>query len=168
MGPISLLFSQAARNEGKFRDWYEPMARQTGMDPNPDAPEHFYDMRGLFFDSGGKAGPQRGHFPSKYKREGHPRTFLDDTQGRIFDTRTATYLDGSPVPRHLLRASEQSPDMPGFDPNATPRPHGGMLEPESVFAPRRGVGPRPFRDPEQMGPAPPTDGPIASLYRKRK
>lgn len=49
---------------------------------------------------------------------------------------------------------------------AMQRPHGGMLEPESVFAPRRGVGPRPFRDPEQMGPAPPTDGPIASLYRR--
>ena len=42
------------------------------------------------------------------------------------------------------------------------RPHGGMGEQESVFAPRRGVGPRPFRDPQQAGPSP--GGPVSALY----
>lgn len=48
------------------------------------------------------------------------------------------------------------------------RPHGGLLEEESVFAPRKGIGPRSFRDPQQAGPAPPMNGPIASLYRGQR
>ena len=47
------------------------------------------------------------------------------------------------------------------------RQHQGMLEPESVFAPRRGIGPRPFRDPEQMGPEPPVQGPLAVMTKGR-
>jgi hypothetical protein len=41
------------------------------------------------------------------------------------------------------------------------RPHGGMLEQESVFAPRRGLPPRNFRDPSQGGPSP---GPISKMF----
>lgn len=45
------------------------------------------------------------------------------------------------------------------------RTHGGMLEGESVFAPRKGVGPRPFRDPEQAGPSPPPREQLSMMMR---
>ena len=45
-----------------------------------------------------------------------------------------------------------------FGEQAPPPPHGGMLEQESVFAPRRGQqGSIPFRDPQQAGPEAPVD-----------
>lgn len=48
------------------------------------------------------------------------------------------------------------------------RQHGGMLEQESVFAPRKGQPPTPYREPQQGGPAPPVTGPIASMYGGRR
>ena len=45
------------------------------------------------------------------------------------------------------------------------KPHGGMLEPESVWNPRKGQAPRSFRDPQQAGPSPPTGGPITAMYQ---
>jgi len=45
-----------------------------------------------------------------------------------------------------------------FGEQAPPPPHAGMLEQESVFAPRRGQqGSIPFRDPQQAGPEAPVD-----------
>jgi hypothetical protein len=103
-----------------FRAWYVPLAMKLGLDPNPDSPEHHYDNRGFYraMKRGEATSPDQpgGHFPSEFKTAGHPRTFLDDTQGRVFDTRSTEYVGGGKVPRHLLDASEQSPDMPGFDP----------------------------------------------------
>ena len=40
-----------------------------------------------------------------------------------------------------------------FDETPPPRPHQGLLE-DRPMPP--GIGPRPFRDPMQMGPEPPT------------
>ena len=107
-------------DDGEFRDWYAMLAKRLGLAPNPDDPEHYYDYRALWEDVKAKRAKQPdapgGHFPSKYKKPGHPRAFLKDTRGKAFDTKTATYLSGEPVSRRELVASEQSPDMPGFDP----------------------------------------------------
>lgn len=107
-------------DEMAFRGWYVPLAMKLGIDTNPDSPEHFYDYRAFHRDmqAGKVISPDKpgGHFPSTYKLPGHPRTYLQDGLGRAFDTRSAQYLDGSPVAPQQLRASEQQPDMPGFDP----------------------------------------------------
>lgn len=107
-------------HELAFRAWYVPLAMKLGIDPNPDAPEHHYDNRGFYeaMKRGEVVSPDRpgGHFPSTFKTEGHPRAYLDDSHGRVFDTRSAKYLAGDAVPQGLLRASETSPDMPDFDP----------------------------------------------------
>lgn len=115
--------TKAFDDEMAFRGWYVPMAMKMGLDPNPDAPEHHYDNRAFYRDmmAGKVVSPDRpgGHFPSTYKTEGHPRTYLADPTrgGQIFDTRSAQYLTGEDVSPRSLRASEQSPDMPGFDPD---------------------------------------------------
>lgn len=48
-----------------------------------------------------------------------------------------------------------------------PPVHRGLLEEESVFAPRQGLPPRSFRDPSQMGPAPPVDRGIISMMQRK-
>lgn len=172
MGPfggIAMAMDPKRQEEMRFQRWYAQIANKLGIDANPDAPEHHYDNRGFFrsMEAGHAVSPDKpgGHFPSTFKTEGHPRTYLDDTRGKIFDTRTATYLDGSPVPPHLLRASERSPDMPGFQP-----PQSGLIPADfpslGYNDQRSGQGSMPFRDPEQMGPAPPSRESFASLYGK--
>ena len=107
--------------ESEFLAWYVPLARKLGIDPNPDAPEHHYDYRQFFREmkAGRAVSPDKpgGHFPSTYKTAGHPRAYLQDSRGRAFDTRTAEYVRGGRVSKGELRRSEQSPDMPGFDPD---------------------------------------------------
>lgn len=110
-------------DEMAFRAWYVPLAMKLGISPDPDDPQHFYDHRAFYRDmKAGKPGivsPDKpgGHFPSDYKLPGHPRAYLaDQLNGQVFDTRTANYLTGEPVSQGQLRASERSPDMPGFDP----------------------------------------------------
>jgi hypothetical protein len=117
--------AESIAQEREFKGWYAALAQKLGIAPDPDDPGHFYDYRAFYRDM--KAGKQGapdapgGHFPSTYKLPGHPRSFLDDGRGRMFDTRSASYLTGEPVPQSALDASEQSPDAPGFDPDKAKR-----------------------------------------------
>lgn len=65
----------APADDAKFKDWYGGHAKKLGLDPNPDAPEHFYDYRAAFQAGAGPGAD--GHWPSKFKREGHPRMVVD-------------------------------------------------------------------------------------------
>jgi len=67
--------------EEEFQKWYKDQAKKTGINPNPDAPEHFYDYRAAY-----KAGAKpdaSGHWPSEFKLEGHPNLYING-----IDTRT--------------------------------------------------------------------------------
>lgn len=113
MAPPQKAPYSAPPNDPAFMEWYAKAARERQWAPNPDDPEHFYDYRALFRDvqSGQASDPsQNGHFPSTYKTEGHPRAYLDDSTGKIFDTRTGRYLNGDEVPQTLMTLSEDSPD----------------------------------------------------------
>lgn len=70
-------------DEGRFQSWYHGMAKKHGLSPNPDDPEHFYDYRAAF--SAGAAPDASGHWPSKFKREGHPRLVIDGVDTRTGD-----------------------------------------------------------------------------------
>ncbi len=62
--------------ESAFNLWYGRHAKKWGLDPNPDAPEHFYDYRAAF-ESGAEPNKE-GHWPSKFKKKGHPRMIVND------------------------------------------------------------------------------------------
>lgn len=62
-------------DEGAFKTWYAGHAGRLGLNPNPDDPQHFYDYRAAF-KAGAGPGPD-GHWPSQFKREGHPRMVID-------------------------------------------------------------------------------------------
>lgn len=72
-----------------------------------------------------------------------------------------------PLEQLLAAIQRQQENAYVMDPTARPRPHGGLLEEESAFAPLKGIGPRSFRDPEQAGPAPPVQGPLAQMTKGR-
>jgi len=68
-------------NEAAFRTWYLRYATALGLNPNPDDPRHFYDWRAAY--AAGAKPDETGHWPSKFKLEGHPRLILNG-----IDTRT--------------------------------------------------------------------------------
>lgn len=67
--------------EKTFRQWYDTkrelvkMITGFSLDPNPDAPQHYYDYRNAYRAG---AGPNAsGHWPSRFKTEGHPRLIIN-------------------------------------------------------------------------------------------
>lgn len=61
-------------DESRFQAWYQSRVQRLGLNPNPDDPQHFYDYRAAF--RAGAEPDQAGHWPSQFKREGHPRTVV--------------------------------------------------------------------------------------------
>jgi hypothetical protein len=82
--------------ETGFRQWYAKMAKRLGLDPNPDNPLHFYDWRAAF--RSGAEPDENGHWPSTFKRLGHPRLIVEG-----MDTRTM-----QPATDSLRRANAQA------------------------------------------------------------
>jgi hypothetical protein len=120
--PAPAATSGGAPVEAEFLAWYQRVAARLRIDPNPDAPDHFYDYRAFYRDmlAGKVTSPDRpgGHFTSTYKLAGHPRAFLADSKGKIFDTRTGLYVDGGRVSPLEINRAEFAPDLP---PDRRPR-----------------------------------------------
>lgn len=111
--PVDLL---SASRERAFREWYSSVAAKLGINPDPDDPEHYYDYRS-FFDAisrGEAVSPDQpgGHFPSQFKRPGHPRMRLKDSGGKLFDTKDGAYLDGTSPSKKELSYLNEAPDQP--------------------------------------------------------
>jgi hypothetical protein len=71
-------FSDLAK-EAAFQKWFAKVAAANGLDPNPDAHEHHYDMRGFYqkyhpsmnYMGSMKENGER-HFTDEFKLPGHP------------------------------------------------------------------------------------------------
>lgn len=61
--------------EVAFQEWYAYWADITGIDPDPDHPEHYYDYRACYLGSGQP--DEDLHWPSEYKLADHPDRFVD-------------------------------------------------------------------------------------------
>jgi hypothetical protein len=67
-------------NEQAFQAWYAPLAARMRLDPDPDNPLHFYDYRAAYLSG---ARPDRtGHWPSQFKRLGHPNLIVNGIDTR--------------------------------------------------------------------------------------
>jgi len=64
-------------NEVEFQKIYKEMATKKGLSLNPDDPLHYYDYRALYKETGKLEPDETGHFPSKYKLEGHPNMIVE-------------------------------------------------------------------------------------------
>lgn len=67
------LFEPKKFDEAEFQTAYKKMATKQGLSLDPDDPKHFYDYRALYKETGKLEPDETGHFPSKFKKEGHPR-----------------------------------------------------------------------------------------------
>ncbi len=61
--------------EAAFQEWYKTRAAQQGTNSDPDDPRHFYDYRAAY--QAGVEPDASGHWPSAFKREGHPNLIVD-------------------------------------------------------------------------------------------
>ncbi|MCK4240827.1 MAG: hypothetical protein KAX30_04330 [Candidatus Atribacteria bacterium] len=68
-------FSGLPDKKDNFQDWYANHAQKLGLNPNPDDPRHHYDYRAAY--KVGAMPDKTGHWPSKFKTEGHPRMIVD-------------------------------------------------------------------------------------------
>ena len=100
---------QRADREPAFQQWYGKKAKEYGLNPNPDAPEQFYDYRAAF-EAGAEPDPVSKHWPSQFKKPGHPNEIVGG-----FNTRTGERVPGTP------RASEQELVRLGWEPEAAKR-----------------------------------------------
>ena len=75
--------------EKQFRDWYDRYSRSHDLNPNPDAKEHYYDLRGYWknrtIEDANLEWQLDSHLPDTYKLPGHP-TF--STQSRYSTRKT--------------------------------------------------------------------------------
>lgn len=80
-GILKSMNHSETENESQFRSWYANQSQRFGLSPDPDDPLHYYDWRAAF-RSGAEANTE-GHWPSIFKREGHPNLVVGG-----LDTRT--------------------------------------------------------------------------------
>lgn len=80
-----------------FSVWYAAIADRFNLDPNPDSPLHQYDYRAAY-NAGVEPG-EDGHWPSKFKKVGHP-TLIKEVDGELINTKT-----GKPATEAQLRAN---------------------------------------------------------------
>src|SRR4051812_32641664 len=73
--PSEIDWDSVAPAEDDFQNWYSNVAAINGLDPNPDAPEHYYDYRAAY--SAGATPDSNGHWPSEFKAPNHPNRYVD-------------------------------------------------------------------------------------------
>jgi hypothetical protein len=74
-------------NEGEFRKWYADKAKQHDLNPDPEG--QFYDYRAAF--QANASPDETGHWPSDFKREGHPNMVVGG-----FNVKTGARVSGTP------------------------------------------------------------------------
>lgn len=90
------LGSVAPVDEDEFQRWYAEKAAQTGINPDPDNPDHKYDYRAAF--AAGAEPNAEGHWPSQFKADDHPNRFVEGVDTKTGNPIT-TDLTGWSVPQ---------------------------------------------------------------------
>lgn len=98
-----------AADDTPFYDWYRSYATKLGLNKNPDDPQHFYDWRAAY--AAGAKPDASGHWPSKYKLEGHPRMVLDGVNTKTGKPATGVF---TPKPEYLSDEAMGIPKPSGF------------------------------------------------------
>ena len=80
--------------EVRFRQWYADQARKRELNPDPDDPRQFYDYRAAY--RAGAAPDESGHWPSDFKKDGHPNLIVGG-----FDVRNGQRVVGTPRARSV-------------------------------------------------------------------
>ncbi len=95
MAGLGSYFGGNYLDEIKFNKAYKTMAEQWGLNLNPDDPEHHYDYRALWKETGSVEPDKTGHFDSKFKKDTHPNLIVDDV-----NTKTGEIIGEEPTDSH--------------------------------------------------------------------
>jgi hypothetical protein len=91
-------------DEAAFRRWYMRMAQRWDLSPDPDAPDQFYDYRAAW--RAGATPDPTGHWPSDFKKAGHPNMVVGG-----FNVQTGERVPGTPLAKSVEELIQQ-----GWDP----------------------------------------------------
>lgn len=109
--------SMEPEEEQRFNEWYAGHANKYKLNPNVDDPQQHYDTRGFYKSmmSGQDESPElhHGHMSSAFKDDENMRDHLVDSKGKIYNTISGKYLDGSPVSEKELQLGEMAPTIKG-------------------------------------------------------
>lgn len=123
-------------DEEQFQSWYAGHAKNLGLHPNPDHPEHFYDFRGAY--AAGSKPDASGHWPSKFKLEGHPRMVIDGVNTKTGEPAIGGALGGQLEQAGGALAVPQRPAQPSIMERLVNQWQSGARS--SYPAPSRGQG----------------------------
>src|SRR5574337_1677661 len=84
--------------EAEFQNWYRETANRIGLNPNPDDPAHYYDYRGAFLSGAEPTAESGFHWPSQFKREGHPRLILEGVNTKTGESVAPQGVSPMPTP----------------------------------------------------------------------
>lgn len=135
--------AEPAFDEKAFQGWYADVAGRTGLNPNPDDPQHFYDYRAAY--KSGAMPDAAGHWPSQFKLPEHPNRFVDGID-TITGQPAAPTIQATPsLPPQPAPVATPGPVLPGLEPGTmegfqTPLARMGMLGPQSPQQTYRDVG----------------------------
>jgi len=112
---VALTWHPPITEEEDFQKAYRDMAAKMGLSLDPDDPKHFYNYRALYKDTGSLTPDLSGHFPSKYKKEGHPRTIVNGVNtitGEPVKEKKLTWTPPKPITKdeEVVKATWQPPE----------------------------------------------------------
>ncbi len=64
------------KEKKEFRKWYSEVADKNKLNADPYNKKHYYDYEAAY-KSGVRKADKDGHWPSKFKKEGHPNMIVD-------------------------------------------------------------------------------------------
>jgi len=85
-------YKPVSEDDAEFADAYSKYAKLNGLSPRPDDFKHYYDYRAAW-EAGHLDADSEGHLPSKFKKAGHPRTYMSPDGNRFSSRPTKGWTD---------------------------------------------------------------------------
>jgi len=111
-----------------FLKWYRSHAKRQGLNPDPYDSRHYYDYEGAWLS--GASPDATGHWPSEFKKEGHPRMVVDGINTKTGKKEKTAMSPGGMSPSQGLMAPPIPPPM-----SPPPKEAGGEGNPLSPGTP---------------------------------
>lgn len=105
-------YKPVSEDDAEFADAYSKYAKLNGLSPRPDDFKHYYDYRAAW-EAGHLDADSEGHLPSKFKKAGHPRTYMSPDGNRFSSRSTKGWTDTRDD--SVVGAKKESAAAGGFD-----------------------------------------------------
>ena len=108
----TLEYKPVSEDDAEFADAYSKYSKLNGLSPRPDDFKHYYDYRAAW-EAGHLDEDGDGHLPSKFKKAGHPRTYMSPDGNRFSSRPTNGWTDTRDD--SIVGEEKESAVVGGFD-----------------------------------------------------